>query len=264
MFKNIYKIENDIQDRNSVAWKKLCDYVDKVAAENRDEFSPLEELGEELFAQIHILPETISKLKKVKKVWLYGSKLKRIPPEIGEMELLEYFDPYTSYELNWFPYEITRCKNLKHSRVSTRALFGNWKNRMEFPSLKDNPVRYFGDTVKCCVCDKSMTYEQTNQLWISLTVGTDILPLLVNLCSKECESKLPTPPKNYIQFAHKGGADLKQPPDENESFDLELNNHADDQNDIANAQSDNKEKTLDKPIERKVFPLLKLIKKIWK
>lgn len=67
MFKNIYKIENDIQDRNSVAWKKLCDYVDKVAAENRDEFSPLEELGEELFAQIHILPETISKLKKLKR-----------------------------------------------------------------------------------------------------------------------------------------------------------------------------------------------------
>lgn len=98
----IHKIENDVQDRNPVAWKKLCEYVDKVANENREEFSPLEELGQELFSQIHTLPETISKLKKVKKVWLYGSKLKRIPPEIGQMELLEYFDPYTSYDLHWF------------------------------------------------------------------------------------------------------------------------------------------------------------------
>ncbi|MCK9207030.1 MAG: hypothetical protein M0P66_07965 [Salinivirgaceae bacterium] len=68
MNKRISRIENDVQDRNSVAWKKLCDYIDKVATENRDEFSPLEELGQELFAQIHTLPETISKLKKVKKV----------------------------------------------------------------------------------------------------------------------------------------------------------------------------------------------------
>ena len=102
MNKRISKIDNDVQDRNSLAWKKLCDYVEKVAAENCDEFSPLEDLGQELFAQIHTLPETISKLKKVKKVWLYGSKLKRIPPEIGQMEALEYFDPYTSYDLHWF------------------------------------------------------------------------------------------------------------------------------------------------------------------
>lgn len=162
MNKKISQIENDVQDRNSVAWKKLCDYVDKVAAENIDEFSPLEELGQELFSQIHTLPETISKLKNVKKVWLYGSKLKRIPPEIGTMEALEYFDTYTSYDLHWFPYEITKCKNLKESRVSTRALYGNWKNRMGFPSLNQNPVRFLGDTVNCCVCNKPITYEQTN------------------------------------------------------------------------------------------------------
>ena len=164
-----------MQDRNGVAWKKLCEYVDKVANENAEEFSPLEALGQELFSQIHILPETISKLNKVKKVWLYGSKLKRIPPEIGQMELLEYFDPYTSYDLHWFPFEITNCKNLKNSRVSTKALYGNYKNRMSFPGLTNNPVRYFGDTVKCSVCGKTMIYEETNQLWISLLVGTDVL-----------------------------------------------------------------------------------------
>ena len=92
MIDRISKIENDVQDRSSVAWKKLCEYVDKVATKNSDEFSPVEELGQELFSQIHTLPETISKLNKVKKVWLYGSKLKRIPPEIGEMEALEYLD----------------------------------------------------------------------------------------------------------------------------------------------------------------------------
>ncbi|MFC7345788.1 hypothetical protein ACFQO9_03520 [Chryseobacterium zhengzhouense] len=211
MNEKIHKIENDVQDRNSVAWKKLCEYVDKVASENREEFAPYEELGEELFFQIYTLPESISKLKKVKKIWLYGSKIKRIPPEIGEMESLEYFDPYTSYNLHWFPYEITNCKNLKDSRVSTRALLGNYKNRIRFPSLIHNPVRYLGETLKCSVCKKEITCEKTNQLWITLRVGTDTLPLLANLCSKECEEILPEPVKGYVKFPHKGGADLEQP-----------------------------------------------------
>lgn len=261
----ISKIDNDVQDRNSVAWKKLCDYVDKVAAENRDEFSPLEELGKELFAQIHTLPETISKLTRVKKVWLYGSKLKRIPPEIGQMEALEYFDPYTSYDLHWFPYEITRCKNLKDSRVSTRALYGNWKNRMGFPHLNYNPVRYSGDTVKCSVCGKSMTYEQTNQLWISLKVGTDILPLLTNVCSKECENKLPSQPEDYVQFAHKGAADLKQPLDEDERFDLEMEDYEANQNNgmTEKETAETNEIQLETQSEKKEPQLLKLIRKIW-
>lgn len=65
MNNRISAIKNDIQDRNSLAWKKLCDYIDKVALEGRDEFSPLEELGPELFSQINTLPESISTLKKV-------------------------------------------------------------------------------------------------------------------------------------------------------------------------------------------------------
>lgn len=184
MENRISKIKNDIQDRNSIAWKKLCEYVDKVASENIEEFSPLDELGEELYSQIYTLPETISKLKKVKKVWLYGSKLKYIPPEIGEMESLEYFDPYTSYDLHWFPYEITNCKNLKDSRVSTRVLYGNYKHRKLFPSLDNNhPVRYCEDKTKCSVCKKEIDYSVTNQLWISLRIGTDVLPLLMRIKS---------------------------------------------------------------------------------
>lgn len=247
----VSKIKSDGQDRNSIAWKKLCEYVEKVASENTEEFSPLDELGEELYSQIYTLPETISKLKKVKKVWLYGSQLKSIPPEIGEMESLEYFDPYTSYNLLWFPYEITNCKNLKDSRVSTRALYGNYKYRKPFPSLINNPVRYQGEKVKCSVCRKEMDYTLTNQLWISLRIGTDVLPLLVNMCSVECETKLPRPEIGYVQFPHKGGADLKQPT--NKEWD-ELMRQKYEQQKI---EIQNVDTQRDEP------KLLKVIRKIW-
>jgi hypothetical protein len=259
----IHKIENDVQDRNSVAWKMLCDYVDKVATQESEEFSPLEELGQELFSQIHTLPETISKLKKVKKVWLYGSKLKRIPPEIGQMESLEYFDPYTSYDLHWFPYEISQCKNLKSSRVSTRTLYENYKNRMGFPRLTNNPVRHLGDIVNCSVCGKTMTYEQTNQLWISLWVGTDVLPLLTNLCSSECEHKLPKPPEDYVQFAHKGGSELKQPLDQDERFELEMEQFENEQNNIPIREEQEPMPTNDIANDNEKPKLLQLIRKLW-
>ncbi len=204
-------LENDFQDKSSEAWVKLCEYVDKIADEGSEKFSPVEYLGKELYQQIYTLPESIRKLKKVKKVLLVGSQLKRIPPEIGKMESLEYFDPYTSYHLHWFPYEISYCKHLKDSRVSTRALYGNYKHRSPFPDLTQNPVRYEGEKLTCSICQKAMTYEEVNQLWISLRIGTDVLPLLINACSKACEEKLPVPPKAYVQNHHKGGPDVVQP-----------------------------------------------------
>ena len=208
---NETKIKRRIQNTNSDAWNKLCAYIDRVEKENAEEFSPLEELGPELFSQIYTLPESIGKLKNVKKVWLYGSKLQSIPPQIGDMNSLEYFDPYTSYDLHWFPFEITKCIHLKDSRVSTRALYGNYRERKIFPDLSNNQVRYNSEIVKCSVCEKEMTYGQTDQKWITLRVGTDDLPLLANLCSTECESKLPKPKEGYVDKPHKGGVDLKQP-----------------------------------------------------
>ena len=205
-------IENNVQDRNSMAWEKLCQYIDRIAEEGIEEFIPYKELGKDLYTQIHTLPESIAKLKKVKKVLLYGSQLKRIPPEIGQMEALEEFDPYTSYHLHWFPYEIMDCKHLIDSRISTRALYGNYKYRPPFPSLENNLVRYHGDRVKCSICKKEMSYQETNQLWISLRTGTDTMPLLANLCSDECTEKLPQPPQYYVQHAHKGGPGVIQPP----------------------------------------------------
>ena len=253
MNKFISRIPNDVQDRNSVAWKRLCDYIDNLAANGGEEFSPGETLGPELFAQIYTLPESIATLKQVKKVWLYGSKLKRIPPEIGEMTALEYFDPYTSYDLHWFPYELVQCKNLKDSRVSTRTLYGNYKNRMGFPSLQDNPVRYAGNKVCCSICKKEITYAETNQLWITAWVGTDTLPLLANLCSTTCEFQLATPPANYVPFAHKGGATLEQPGEDDGSWEDALSGDGE----IPGENPPPKEEP------KGVVNVIKLIRKIW-
>lgn len=209
----LVNVENDVQDTSSKAWQKLCEYVDKIAEEGGEKFDPLEYLGKELYAQVYTLPSSIVKLKKVKEVRLYGSRLKRVPPEIGEMESLEVFYPYTSYDLHWLPYEITKCP-IKYTCVSIRALYGNYKYRKPFPDLQDNPVRYGSDFLKCSVCQKTITYQETNQLWISLDIGYNVLPLLVNLCSKTCEEQLPLPAYDYIQHAHKGGIDLIQPPEE--------------------------------------------------
>ncbi|GAB5474851.1 MAG: hypothetical protein Mars2KO_29500 [Maribacter sp.] len=267
MNRRISKIPNDVQDRNSVAWKKLCEYVNEVAENGSDEFVPREALGNELFAQIFTLPESIRKLKKVKKIGLYGSNLKRIPPEIGQMESLEYFDPYTSYDLHWFPFEISKCKKLKDSRISTRALYGNYKTRMGFPRLDHNPVRYFEDNMKCSVCEKELTNQTTNQMWITEQVGTDTIPMLVNLCSKECEQSLPKPPENYVQFPHKGGADLVQPPDEDELWEIEMVEREKAEKENINSQVASKQISAELgkgELDFSNLPVLKLVKKIWR
>ncbi len=221
------EMENNVQDKSALAWKKLCDYVEQLAESGGEEFAPAENLGPELYSQIHTLPTSIAKLTKVKKIWLYGSKLKRIPPEIGKMALLEYFDAYTSYDLHWLPYEIINCKNLIGSRISTRALYGNYKFRTPFPKLDSSPVRYDGDGLACSICQRPITYDKTNQLWISLKIGTDVVPLLVNACSTQCEDKLPHPPENYVQFPHKGGRLLKQQPDQEALWNIELQRRRD-------------------------------------
>jgi hypothetical protein len=141
---------------------------------------------------------------------IYGSNLVRIPPEIGEMTSLEEFTPYTSYRLHWFPYEITRCKNLGESTVSTRALYGNYKNRAPFPRLW--PVeRRTAAKRPCSVCGQTFTDAGAHRVWISLRVATDVLPLLVNACSEECVRQLPKPAEGYVPFPHKGGLAVQQP-----------------------------------------------------
>jgi len=211
------------QDVTCDAWKRLLDLVEEAAADGREEFEPIRNLGWDKAPQIVTLPPTIDKLKAVKRLGLYGTHLVRIPPEIGGMTSLEFFDPYTSWRLHWLPYDITRCANLRMSRVSTRKLYGNFKYRPPFPALpvgQDSlgaildavvcPNRF--EATKCSICDKAVPVSGLTQRWLSLLVATDVVPLLVNACSQTCLDTLPPPHPDYVQSPHTGGPGLEQPP----------------------------------------------------
>ncbi|MFH9044310.1 leucine-rich repeat domain-containing protein [Streptomyces sp. NPDC017966] len=207
------------QDTSASGWCHLLELIDEAAADGREEFRPLTGLSPEERRQIITLPPSIAQLTAVKHLVLYGSNLVRIPPEIGAMTSLEEFTPYTSYRLHWFPYEITRCRKLTRSTVSTRALFGNCKLRPPFPRLQPSPdsvadldpgnldPRRWGATVthSCSVCDRPIEQSGLHQVWISLRVATDVLPLLVNACSAACIAALPGGAHGYIPTPHKGG-----------------------------------------------------------
>lgn len=197
------------QDTSLPAWSALLQLVEDAAQDRRETFSPRRELGSALWDQVVALPPSIATLKHVRKLDLYRSSLLRIPPEIGAMESLEEFVPYTSYGLHWFPYEITRCRRLRASTVSTRALYGNYKYRPPFPFL--DPV--VADLVpsRCSVCDGALHQDHVEQRWVSLVVATDVLPLLVNACSASCLERLPAAPEGYVKGPHKGGPQLRQP-----------------------------------------------------
>ncbi len=202
-------LQADIQNTHSDASRSLEAYIQKVAADGSDEFDPIAGMGLEKWEQIVTLPTSIWTLQSVKVLSLYGSHLVRIPPEIGEMTNLEEFDPYTSYRLHWFPFEITRCKKLQRSRVSTRALYGNYKYRPPFPRLPSISADLA--PTSCSVCHGSFTKHGPYQVWISLSVATDVLPLLVHACSGECVQQLPEPARGYVPKPHQGGLELVQP-----------------------------------------------------
>ncbi|MET9735865.1 leucine-rich repeat domain-containing protein [Streptomyces sp. NPDC006458] len=211
------------QDTSAQGWRRLLELVDEAAADGREEFRPLTGLSPQERREVVTLPPSIASLTAVRHLVLYGSNLVRIPPEIGAMTSLEEFTPYTSYRLHWFPYEITRCRKLTRSTVSTRALFGNEKLRPPFPRLQpgqDPPAdpdredldpRRWGVTAihNCSVCE-GPAGPRLQQAWISLRVATDVLPLLVNACSPACFAALPHGAKNHLPTPHQGGR-LDQP-----------------------------------------------------
>jgi len=207
------RLHSEVQDPGCEAWQMLENLIDTAASKGNEEFAPGLEMSQELWSQIITLPTSISKLTSVKKLYLYGSHLVRVPPEIGNMAGLEELDVYTSYRLHWMPFEVTRCLKLTRSRVSTRALYGNYKYRPPFPKLG-------GDESKgnlpptCSVCRQALLPECARQVWISLRIATDVLPLLVNACSEECVRRLPAPSYGYIDRPHTGGVGLAQPPTE--------------------------------------------------
>ncbi|MET8858593.1 leucine-rich repeat domain-containing protein [Streptomyces sp. NPDC004579] len=207
------------QDTSAPGWRRLLDMVDEAAADGREEFRPLIELSPQDRRQIITLPPSIAKLTAVRHLVLYGSNLVRIPPEIGAMSGLEEFTPYTSYRLHWFPYEITRCRKLTRSTVSTRALFGSYKLRAPFPRLVPSagsaaegdlgnlePRRRGATAIHgCSVCDGPIVPGGLHQVWISRRVATDVLPLLVNACSAKCVAALPAGAPDHIPAPHLGG-----------------------------------------------------------
>jgi hypothetical protein len=96
-----------------------------------------------------------------------------------------------------------------------------------------------------------MSYQQTNQFWVSKHIGTDTLPLLANVCSDECLQELTiqntgkqsteisrihtflqatntferseVKKMEYIRIPHKGGDALVQPtPAEGDEEDNEM------------------------------------------
>jgi hypothetical protein len=198
------KVRVDSQDREGDAWGALIEFIDTCAKNSEEIFRPSQQFDKNHWVHIRSLPKEIGRLKKLKHLMLYGSNLTRLPQEIGKLEALEIFTPYTSYGLRWFPYEITRCHNLRDSTVSTRALFGNTKNKKGFPDLKNNPVDYHGGNV-CSICDKVEIDVRFEQYWISCRVATDVLPLLVIVCSDDCFHQIKESAPGYHSNPHKGG-----------------------------------------------------------
>jgi len=206
------ELHREPQDTECEAWHRLLEYVDRCATDGTLRFAPRGALTDEQWRQIVTLPPTIAKLTSITSMQLYGSHLVRIPPEIGAMTSLRSFDPYTSYRLHWFPYEITRCPQLRGSTVSTRALYGNYKHRPPFPRLTPVVPREHGPVRPCSVCDRPFEDLEQFRVWISLRVATDVLPLLVNACSAACLERLAAPPEGDVAGPHRGGLEFQQPP----------------------------------------------------
>lgn len=213
----------DRQDTQADGWRYLLALIEQAAADQRPVFKPFTELSGAERRQVITLPSAIAKLTAVKHLVLYGTNLVRVPAEIGAMTGLEIFEPYMSHRLHWYPYELTRCSRLADSTVSTRVLYGNFKFRPPFPALRPvtdrgeadfdavNPAFWGADRVRTCsVCDSPIGAE-LHQAWISLKVGTDVLPLLVNACSAACLAALPQPHTGYVPVPHTGGPDIVQP-----------------------------------------------------
>lgn len=214
------RFHRERQDTSAPGWLHMLVLIDEAAADGREVFRPLVEMSPEERQQVITLPPPVGTLTAVKHLVLYRSNLVRLPPEIGAMASLEVFEPYTSPRLHWFPYELTRCRNLKGSTVSTRQIFGNFKYRPPFPALRQGPVppgeldpsRWGADSISSCgVCAGPVTEPGFRQAWLSARVATDVLPLLVNACSEDCVQALPPGAEGYVPVPHRGGLSLAQP-----------------------------------------------------
>jgi hypothetical protein len=199
----------DKQDYGVAGWSHTLDLVRSSAAQGALVFEPSAHVPWDDWMQVVTLPDEIADLKTVQQVRLYGSHLRRLPPQIGRMVALEDLDIYTSYSLHWLPYEVLRCSRLCKSRISTRALYGNRNTRLPFPQLS-RPVEALIPPT-CSVCDRPFGEVTPQLFWVTLRVGTDTVPLLIHSCSHDCTLSVPSAPPNYFERPHKGGVDVGMP-----------------------------------------------------
>lgn len=197
----------DQQDTCCEAWNVVVERTERAAVEQPEVFDPLVGLTDAQRFEVVTLPTTIARLTRVRVLKLCCSALSWLPPAIGEMRALEILDIYQSYRLHYFPFELTRCTRLEDSRVSTRALFGNYKRFAPFPDLRD-PANSASLRVlapkDCSVCRLAISDGQGLARWTTRRVGTDFVPLLVVACSSQCvDSLLRASPETQT---HSGGA----------------------------------------------------------
>lgn len=96
-----------------------------------------------------------------------------------------------------------------------------------------------------------------------IRVGSDVLPLLANIFSAECERSIPAPPENYVSHPHKGGVQLKQPPDEDELFEQKMREWEKEEKEEKEQQQLSSKNETDDNQSCPIKPI-KLIRKIWK
>jgi len=204
------KLHVDPPFRSKRAWDIACDIIDVATHKARRELNLGKEMDRVDYMALNTLPATIGDLKNLRKLVLYGSNISSLPREIAGCENLQYLEPYTSYRLHWFPYELTRCKNLTFSCVSTRALYGNYKLRPPFPDLSLSNWRWPNGNSRCSICNSPA--NDLEQFWISKRVGTDVMPLLVSVCGSDCLHHVGPGEANYVHTPHTGGLRIKQPP----------------------------------------------------
>ena len=211
---SVPNLHREVQDIITPGWQLLLQMVGSIRAATTQVFEPSATIPADQWSAIITLPPSISELEMVTVLRLYGSHLRRIPPEIGRMSALKNLDIYTSYSLHWLPYEVTRRTALRDSRMSTRALYGNIKTRLPFPRLTGPMDTIMPQT--CSVCDQPFREGRVQLLWTTQRVATDVVPLLIHSCSQECTSRVPDAPEGYYPRPHRGGGGVGMPdPDYN-------------------------------------------------
>ncbi|HPF38831.1 MAG TPA: leucine-rich repeat domain-containing protein [Phycisphaerae bacterium] len=199
----------ETQDQTAPGWRAITRLIEQSAHARAGILEPSSRIPWEDWIGVITLPMTIASLEKVKQIRLYGSHLRRIPPDIGRMNALQSLDLYRSYLLHWLPYEVLRCRRLTESRMSVRALYGNRKTRLPFPRLS-NPIELLLPST-CSVCDRSFDERAPRLHWTTQRVATDTVPLLVHTCSKACVDSVPSAPKGCFERPHRGGGGVGMP-----------------------------------------------------